>query len=316
MRRQWIFGLLAMLAACERAPTALDLSGERLMVHSVQLAGRDVVQVLVQRVSPRANPDPETPGFVDVRPVSGALVEMRIDGEVVALEEAPAGLPPCASEFFYPVPQPEPIGPGCYAARIPGGLEVGSRVELVVRVDGVVVASGEAVVPDRPRLSSPLPGERYDVIMGATFGDQPVPGILLRYELPPRLAGLRTSFAFDSVFVEEGRVAAATCGYDQFGNLPHWREAAVDSLVFVPRGLYCLRPTAQGGMETFLPDSIFGRLSLAGFDSTYMMYDQAARQQSAGLPALQAGVEGALGLFAGASLTRIPVVLLPVGEVR
>ena len=80
--------------------------------------------------------------------------------------------------------------------------------------------------------------------------------------------------------------------------------------------LSCTRPTSGGGTETFRPDSIFARLSLSGFDSTYMTYDEAARQEAAELESLQAGVEGALGLFAGASVTRTPVVLIPIGEVH
>lgn len=316
MRQGIVLVLVAALAGCERPPLALDLSGERIMVHSVLVAERDVVQVLVERVSPLPMPDPVTGASLDLRPVSGARVEVEVDGEVIVLEEAPPEMPPCASAFPFPVPQPEPIGPGCYVARIPGGVAAGSRYQLSVRVAGDVVAIGEVVVPGTPELVSPAPGERFDVIMGATFSEQPLPGIQVSYRLPTAVAGLRTSLAFDSVFADEGRVEGARCEYAQFENAAQFREADVDSLVFVPRGLYCFRTSSGGGTETFRPDSIFGRLSLAGFDSTYMRYDEAARQESAELTSLQAGLEGALGLFAGASVTRTAVVLLPVGEVH
>jgi hypothetical protein len=249
---------------------------------------------------------------VEILPVSAADVTMTVDGTTIQLREAPPELPPCASEFPYAVPQAEPIGPGCYAARLPAGVRAGESYRLEVRIGGVLVAEGEAVVPAPPALSTPAPGDRYEVMMGPVFDDRPVPGILVRYELPPEVAGLSPSMRFDSVFVDGARETTARCNYDQFDNPPVRRTASVDSLVFVPRSLYCVRTPPQGGQQVFLPDSIFAHLSLAGFDEAYLGYDEAARQQSAELERLQAGVEGALGLFAGAGVAVRPVVLLPV----
>lgn len=315
MRTKVLLAALIALSACERPPLPLHLSGERLMVHAVLLAERDLVHVLVERVEPRSATDPNLhEGLVEIRPVSGADVRVTVGGEELQLTEAPEGAPPCASQFPYAVPQQEVIGPGCYVAPAPGGVSPGDRYELVVRIAGEVVAEGSAEVPAFPVLTTPVAGGHYEVVMGPIFDERPLPGIQVRYELDPAVAGILTSLRFDSVFTGGERASGAHCNYDSFGYPPEWREATVDSLAFVPRALTCYRQPPQGGQETFVPDSIFASLALAAFDSSYMRYDQAARQQSAELASLQAGVSGALGLFAGVSVSRRPVVLLPVPD--
>lgn len=313
MRGKALLCIAALLAGCERAPLPLDISDERLMVHSVLLAGSETVHVLVERVAARTITDPHSPeGSVDIQPISGADVEVTVGGQVLQLAEAPEGFPPCASAFPFAVPHEEPIGPGCYVAAVPDGIRAGERYELRVRVGGVVVAEGEAVVPGLPVLSTPTAGARYEVTIGFISNEQPVRGILIRYGTSSEVAGVRPSLRFDSVFVNGARTPDATCNFDQFESEPIGRRAAIDSTVLVPRSLFCFRRPPQGGVETFVPDSIFAQLSLTAFDSSYVGYDQAARQQSAELARLQAGVTGALGLFAGLSRARVPVVLLPI----
>lgn len=317
MRRVLSVAVL-LLVACEPAPLPLDLSGDRLMVHSMLLAEREAVHVLLQRVRPLTASDPPRPdgASVEVLPVSGAQVEIVVDGETIALAEAPAGMPPCASQFPFTVPQQELIGPGCYAAALPEGVKPGATYGLRVRIGGELVAEGSARAPAPPEILSPGPGERYPVRMGFTSPEEAVPGILVRYRIGQEVAGIRTSIAFDSLFVDGARQSSANCNYDQYENVPRAVTARTDSTVFVPRSLYCYRTTPQGGQETFMPDSIFARVSLAAFDSTYLAYDAAARQESAEVTTLQAGVTRALGLFAGASAAWREVVLVPIGGVQ
>jgi Domain of unknown function (DUF4249) len=307
MRRILHIAVLTLLTACMREPTPLEFTGEQLMLHSMLVPGDEAIHVLLERASPqpRKIDDP-----VQLQPFSGALVEATVAGTTLVLEEAPTGFEPCSSRFYGPVPEEETIGPGCYVATVPGGLQPGQEYRLRVSLDGAVVAEGEATVPGFPEVLRPEAGDHHRVLGEPVFNPALAPGILVRYNLPEELTGVRVSLVIDSLFVGDRREPEATCGYNPFE--PVERAAPVDSTVFLLRSLHCIHPNPQGGAQNVIPDSAFAHLRLAAFDSAYVSYHEATGQDSAERSRLSAGVTGALGVFAGGSSVTLPVVLLPL----
>lgn len=310
MRRIALALALAALAGCEREPAPLGLTGEQLQVHSLLVAGSDTAHVLLTRTLSEPIQDPTSPGGqIYTRPVSAADVRLVHEGRVLRLREAPEGFPPCSSTFLGRVARVDSIKPGCYAGVVPGGIRPGERYRLEVRLNGGVAAEGSTRVPGAPEISSPAPAARIPV-------DPPGPGgetslaIRVRYRVPATVAGVRATLALGATYSGGRRVQSGGCSFDQ-GEPDVRRTVAVDSLAIAIPYFLCFRPAGERGSEVFVPDSIDGVIALAGFDSTYTSYARAARQESASRDRLQAGVSGALGVFAGGGVARVPVTLVP-----
>lgn len=298
------------LAACEREPTALQFEDEQLMVHSVLVAGSDTVKVLVTRTLPEPIPDPNAPGgFTSVRPVSGAEVRLFYNGTVVSLSEAPAGFSSCFSAFPFAVVRATSIGPGCYAAVVPGGIRPEQHYGLEVELASGERVEGSTQVPAAPEITTPAPGARVRArINQFVEGSGAAVAVPVRFRLPPSVAGVRVALVVERLFKGGAPVADASCflgGVDTDVR----RAAPVDSAVVVVSSISCSRRVGEH-VEQVTPDSISGHILLAGFDSGYVRYAEAASQQSAERERLRVGITGALGLFAGAGTAAQPITLV------
>ena len=298
------------LAACEREPTALRFEDEQLMVHSVLVAGSDTVKVLVTRTVPEPIPDPNAPsGFPSVRPVSGAEVRLLFDGTTVSLQEAPAGFSSCLSAVPFAVIRADAIGPGCYAAAVPGGIRPEQQYGLEVRLASGERVQGSTQVPAAPAITAPAPGTRVRArINQFVEGADAAVAVPVRFRLPPTATGVRVALVVERIFQGGEPAADASCflgGVD----IDVRRAAPVDSAVVVVSSISCSRRVGER-VEQVTPDSISGHILLAAFDSAYVRYAEAASQQSAERERLRAGITGALGLFSGAGTAAQPITLV------
>lgn len=309
MRRIATLLLAVTLSGCSREPTPLGLTGEQLMVHSLLVAGADTAQVLVTRTLPSPEIDPAAiGGYVYSRPVSAADVRLISGETTLQLREAPEGFSPCFSQFQVRVPRVDSIKPGCYSGVLPTRIQAGERYRLEVRANGGMI-QGATEVPRLPEIGSPEPGARFPVAFGVPGDFNSSLVIPVSYQVPPEVAGVRVTLAVDSLYLGGQRVIGGAC---QLGEVDREvrRTEPVGSIALRLGSIFCSRPSAERAAISVVPDSVFARVLVAGFDSTYVNYARAANQDSAERSRLQAGINGALGLFAGVGISSTPIVLV------
>jgi len=291
-----LLGAALLLCACvTRDPVTLDPEGGQLMVHAVLQAGGDTVAVLLTRV-PSSGGD--VPG---VQPVSGASVQIAGAGQQVQLDEAPAGFSSCTGEAGLPVP---PIGPGCYAAVLPGGVQAGARYTLAVQVPGGETVRGEAIVPAVPGIELPAAAARVGAPRDS--GGQPVASIPVRWRGGGG-AGFGVGLRVTALFAGGQPVPGFTCTFGQSvgGLLPAGTDTAT---VRVNLG------GCEGPAGPVQHDSAHARLLVVSYDSAFTRYARLLADYP-GKPIARerfaAGVTGALGLF-GAVSSDVRLVTLAV----
>lgn len=289
-----LLGALAtLLAGCGSAvdPMAPREVESRVVVHSVLQEGADTVMVLLTRTSShfyQVYPD-------QAAPVSGAVVRLGAGSDTVQLVERSGAESRCIERAGQPVGGG---GAGCYLALLPGGVRAGESYGLRIEIPGHEVIQGQATIPAPPALLEPVPLAALAV--GATpvlgQGLEPVPLRWAPVEPGQRLE-LRLRIREEGCWLTIE--VARQLGDYYFGiDLTGQETAAIES-----RWLHC-----GGGA---LGESYPADLYLTAFDSVYTRYiEQNTSYGSTPRGRASAGVTGALGVFAGAASTRVPVTLL------
>jgi hypothetical protein len=299
MRRGWL-GLLLLASGCEflRPPTEVTVE-PHLQVHSLLRGGVDTVAVLVERSGAEAGRPQRTP-------VSGAVVRIEGAGEAVTLREAPEGFLPCAVHYDpnESAGAPPPIGSGCYAATIPGGVRSGRSYTLSVEVpDGGTVA-GRTTVPHPPQDIQPAEHARVRMVRDPQGRQDFSEPLTLRWHSPPPAGGAGFQVVATSVF-EQGRVAAdAGCWVwlaDAGGSRQDPAQTGSDSVRIRGNIQGCSAPTAAGQRREVRPDSVAVILRFTAVDSSYATYQRVHRDRGVREESASAGITGAYGLFGSAS---------------
>lgn len=306
MRVPSVIVLLALVSGCVPEPTPLSLTGEQLMVHSLLLAGEDTVQVLLTRTFPPTDatgPD----GASRSRPVSGADVRLIVAGAVIQLREAPEGFPPCFAPTPASIQQVDSLLAGCYAAVVPERIQPGQEYRLEVRV-GEGLVEGRTAVPERPEIIRPRPRARLAAVFAASRSEHSAFPIPVEWRAPEGVAGIQIGLALDSAFLNGRREPGSRCSVAILDS--HIRRTErVDDAVLTVANLHCVRGE-DSQTQRFVPDSVFGRVILSGYNSNFVRYQEVVGRNSTTHDRLQVGVTGALGVFAGAGIQSQEVVLI------
>lgn len=297
--------IVASLAACDFVPppTAVELEGAAVVVHSVIAAGSDTVRVLLTRVTPDAGWSVGGNDFQQgVHPVSSADVRLITpEGPVSLTEEADVPVD-CFGNLG------ESSGPGCYVAEVPGGIRGGVSYGLqVVLPDGSTI-SGVATPPAPVDIHEPAPYTRYEVAWMRSDTTRGPAEVTVRIDAAPRVAGISVSLLLAEAFVDGAADPTLMCSIDA---RPYPREMAVASEVPVEiHAMRCvLREEAE--LRPVQPDSMHVRLLVAAYDSAFMRYRRLLYEKQVPAGDATEGVSGALGLFAGAATAERVITLVP-----
>jgi hypothetical protein len=292
--RRALLALLTALAGCAE-PTPLEFSAERLAVHSVLHAGATEALVLLTRVRPPADPA----SHARYEPLSGAEVLVLRGADTLRLHEGAAGFRDCRVADEGP-PATAP-GAGCYAARFGQRIRSGERFELRVRLPAGGTVRGAVVIPPAPELLAPEPGARVEAVPGSHPGGSATT-LDVRWRPQPEAGRLELT-----VFSLQGGCGVGvgnTHPEVNFVLLPH-PGAAHAALPFTYAR--CLRDGAPVPWDSF-PAAV----RVTAYDTAYARY---AREvlTSGWVPVgrASAGVEGALGVFAGAAAVERPIHIVP-----
>ncbi|MGH7555814.1 MAG: hypothetical protein ACREMQ_22665, partial [Longimicrobiales bacterium] len=111
----------AMLTGCElvRDPTPLEVTIERVAVHSVLVAGDTQAVVMLTRIPAARRGQP-----IRVLPVTNASVRITGAGRTASLR-ATGQWRDCLQEFGGVFAEPETLKDGCYVGIVPGGIVAG-----------------------------------------------------------------------------------------------------------------------------------------------------------------------------------------------
>jgi hypothetical protein len=266
------------------APGALE---DQVSVHSVLVAGADTVMVVLTH-TPRS---PDQYGYRRTQPLYGATVRISSEEDTLLLVEQDETGSRC---LWHELPPEHWRRVGCYLAAIPGGVRAGATYELAIDTHGHGTIHGRATVPSAPTLLEPA--ENSAITIGAEFpwSDRldPVPVRWGAVEPGHRLElTIRTRDEECNVSFEIGPHFSGRFGADLSG---------LDSGTIRYRQIYCL--------DQSLAESYLAGLSLTLFDTAYARYLKHNGVHRA-TPHGSAGVVGALGVFAGAATTTVPVTL-------
>jgi hypothetical protein len=268
------------------APGALE---DQVSVHSVLVAGADTVMVVLTRTPPSLGPYE----YASPQPLYGATVRISSDGETLLLVEQDGMGARCLPRSITPHYGSQV---GCYLAAIPGGVRAGETYELTIETHGYGTIQGRATVPSAPALLEPVAHSTITIGTEFPWSDRldPVPVSWGAVEPDHRLElTLRTKAEECSVAMEVSQRYGNNSGADLSG---------LDSASIQYRRIYC---RDQELAESYLAD-----LSLTLFDTAYARYlKYNGVHRSTPKDYGSAGVVGALGVFAGAATTSVPVNL-------
>lgn len=287
-------GLAAGLAGCDSAGTPTGprkVFQERVVVHSVLMAGADTVSVVLTSTSSFFSGD----GRSTSKTLSGATVRLVAGGDTIPFVEQAELLNRCAVRRSPTDPR---LGTGCYLAALPGGVQAGATYELSIETVAHGTVRGRAKVPTAAVLLEPVAlteltvadqshwrGEVRDPVMVRWHGAEP--GRRLELSLRTRAEGCRVAFSVGWRYGENIGVELA----------------GPDTASLHSRWLFC-----PGGEPA---ESYPADIYLTVYDSAYTSYMSHLRIYGS-TPRHRAafGVEGALGVFAGAATTTVPVTLV------
>lgn len=265
----------------------------RVVVHSVLQAGADTVAVLLTRTASHFRQGPSGPAD----PLTGASVRIIADGDTLQLTEQSAAANRCGHHGAQLSEGPGGKGGvGCYLAALPGGVRAGESYELVIDHPEHSTIQGRATVPTPPALHEPVALVAIEVGTNSNVGERLEPLHIRWSNVEP---GRRLELTIRTG--EEGCWVAIQVGR-RHGDLFGVELTGLDSAAVVRRWIHC------GQQE--LADSYPAYLYLTAFDGAYTAYQQ-KNTGFGSTPQAEAsmGVVGALGVFAGAATTRIPITL-------
>ncbi len=302
MRRIVLVGL-GFLTGCERAPTPLEYTREHTVVYSVLSAGTAAVAVQVMRSDPNSS---------EARPVSGAEVLLRRDAEAATRLIEGTGATPgeCGGD-----PVPPLAGRGCYRGTLLEPVEPGARYHLLIALPSGDTVRGTAAVPRAPAVTEPQHGSRYPVrcaredrCEAESIPGQPLvrlASVGIRWESSADAARIELDLLPGDVYGGGGRLADARCRLETFTPFAvEDRSGAADIGVY---SVECTRPDA-----TPVPwDSVAARVVVAAFDTAYARYAASVLEsESVRESQAAAGIQGALGVFAGVALTDQRIIFI------
>ncbi|HEY7768501.1 DUF4249 family protein [Longimicrobium sp.] len=290
-----------VLGGCEftRDPLALDIRRDEVMVHGVLAAGQDTVAVLLTRARPGNGDNP-----IATFPVSGATVRISTGATSVQLVEAPTGFPGCVSTHVSNHP---PITPGCYAAVFPGGIRSGTTYALSVDLAGRETIRGSATVPHAPVID-PGTGSRFLVKRKHDGG---VPGLIAaRWSVGAGTAGVGLGVRETAFYRGGQRVPDQSCRFE-YGRAIIYSPGADSAAILFHNPIHC--DSAHGPGQQY--DSLDVRLQVTAYDTAFTRYAGLVHEHVS--PPVHrerfaAGVQGALGLFAGVAVSERPAILVAV----
>lgn len=317
-------GALAGVAGCDfvRDPLALEPTGVRVHVHSLVVTGTEWISVLLTRPFGDATVSPS-----EIARVSGATVRVD-DGEwTYDLEEAAVDAPPCFAErishsYTHRKPPPGQAGEGCYSVRVPGGVRPGVRYTLDVELPDGGTATGVTTAPPALTLEAPESGLRRRL-----GGDDPDTGYV-EVAVPTRWRGGPSSGLTEvavvggTVFRDGEPLEDAWCN-SSYGTADDpfaqpIRSDTATSVVIRVATVVCDAPWATGGpIQDW--DSVHTRVRVVAYDSAYARYDElvlgtgsvtGAIGYAVAAPVASVGLDGAVGVFAGAAAASRRVTFL------
>ena len=279
--RQLALCLAVTTAACERAPTVVELSDEHILVHSVLLGGTDSVTVIVAR----ANVDD---AMFDQRPhaVTNATVSIRTGDQVIFLQRG-------ASCLRTPLSAPGDSLPfeGCYSAVVPGGIRHNTRYDLEISVPGHALITGTTVVPQAISVIQPQRGQRIVVSENRTDS--------------AAFASSWSGATGESVRVQivahapNCEIVLQREDDESFGAELILRAGATESPSLIPRRISCIAS----------PREFNGTFAVTALDASYETY-LASRDSSLRPDEASVGLQGAFGFFGSAAIAKQPVTLV------
>ena len=294
--RPLLFALLGV-AACEREPTPIELTGDQVVLHSVITAGQTQAAVLLARVVPSTNYNSPSSAF-PMTGIPGATVTLSDGTNSIALQPNPVGNR-CNNQWTSGSPQDVSLAAGCYTGSVAGGVRAGATYSLDVQLPDGKRIHGTTVVPALPPvIRSPA--------SGATLRAGPPAS-----DINPIAVPVNWTTAVPAPLVQLTMLVP---------NLPCWvrlrlplddsnGEARIDA---TGRDSVTVRITFECSDHNVESRPRFdAQLVLTVFDESYARYykeferDSGFRSRYASV-----GITGALGVFGSAATTRLPVVLV------
>ena len=300
LRRALVLLAALLLPGCDgHPPTGMDVEAS-ISVHAVLRAGSDTASVLLLRYEPGQ----EEP----FRRLSGAGVRIASFRGTLHLQEAQQGFADCTRSRNPYIP-PGAIQTGCYAASVTGGIRAREPYELHVALPSGDSVLGSAVIPAAPVLLAPGSGTRLVVRTDGQGLPEPGMGVFrVRWTAPPEAARIEVGVEPRAVYHQGYPLTGVTCVLEG-GSSPR-DPAPSDSAVYSVSASYCRRG------ETPVPwDSVVARLVVTVYDSIYARYArEVLSTESVRRGRASAGLQGAVGVFAGAASAERRLVLLPARE--
>lgn len=300
VRRALLACLAVAAGGCDlvRDPTAIDVDDGPIAVHAMLVAGERRIAVLVTRYESgeefgRTHRLVPVPG-ADVR-VTGAdqTITLDVDGTAES----------CIDNGAYGVTEvPASLASGCYTGWAEDAVVAGAQYALHISLSDGTIVTGEAEVPLPVTVRTPEAGARIEVRSGYPESDTAPPHPLAwSHAGPDRAVRLWLEVDLENCQgpwttqePESGGLRHPAFGFPRAIDLTGRDSAEVGGWF-----LSCNGPP---------PDEVDGTLQLAVFDLAYAEYlDTLARSESIALADASIGVSGAVGVFAAAAITRVPV---------
>ncbi|MFW6202380.1 MAG: hypothetical protein ACOC8B_07370, partial [Gemmatimonadota bacterium] len=206
-------------------------------------------------------------------------------------------------------------GPGCYAAAVAGGVRAGRTFALRIELPNGELVEGETVAPERLSIREPVDGTAVPLEQASPGDPFPETDLAVAWTAPAA-AIARLYLAPDAVFRGGEAVPDARCSAP--AHMDERRDvvdpAAADTFrtrltILSPT---CRVPDSLGTTVLDGWDSLRVRLRVTAFDSTFAAYHEHVLSGGSSVSAdyASAGIEGAVGVFAGAAIAERRITLI------
>lgn len=305
--RRVVLALAALAAGCDltRATTPLELTGETVSVHSLLRARSDTVAVWLTRTLAGTGEDGPA-----LEPISGAQVRIAGPGGSVYLAEVSGAVGPCGPVYWDGSHSSDRPGAGCYGAIFPGGIEAGTRYELLIVLPSGDTIRGATVVPEAPFLLAPENHTRIEV---PAWSSSLPEKLEVRWRRDPEARSVRPgpSLVAERVFERGAAQPDAFCQVMAWpdGDPIGTTELRVELEIYWAN---CYRPPTEDSPPVAIDwDSMHVTLRVPACDTACARYqEQVANQRYAPEDRASAGLTGAYGLFGGLVLAERSMVFV------